>query len=330
MLEELLKGVKSAALGGHERPDGDCVGSSMGLYLYLKKYYPQIRADIYLEEIPKPYRFILDTREIKSEAPKGKIYDLFICLDCGGAGRLGFSEELFDKAKKTFIIDHHVGSLPFSEGNYVNAKASSTCELVYRLMEKERITREIAEALYLGIVHDTGVFRYSCAAPSTFLAAADLLSKGVDAPALIDSTFYEKTYGQNRILGQALLNGRLYLGGKCIVSVISKREMEDFGVEKTELDGIVNQLGATRGVETSVFMYELSKDTYKVSLRSKKIIDVNETAAHFGGGGHIRAAGCTAKGEPREIIKRLLKELETQFEEADKEGNYGMRNFECI
>ena len=119
MLDRLLKQASSVAIGGHIRPDGDCVGSCMGLYQYIRDNYKDIETDVYLEEIPNSYRFIKATEDIRHEIPEGKIYDLFICLDCGDAQRLGFSGELFEIAKHTLCVDHHVTNGSFAEENYV-------------------------------------------------------------------------------------------------------------------------------------------------------------------------------------------------------------------
>lgn len=158
------------------------MGSCVGLYQYLTDNYGEKEIDIYLEDIPEALHLIPGTEKIKHEIPEGKVYDLFLALDCGDIKRLGFSQPLFENAKDTVCIDHHISNEAFAEHNYIVADASSTSELVYNLLDKEKITREIAEALYVGIVHDTGVFQYSCTAPSTFRMAAELLEKGVDAP----------------------------------------------------------------------------------------------------------------------------------------------------
>ena len=170
----------------------------------------------------------------------------------------------------------------------------------------------------MGIVHDTGVFQYSCATPATFRAAAALLETGIDAPALIESTFFEKTYAQNQVLGRALLESVVFMDGKCIASSVSRSEMEFFGVNEKELEGIVSQLRVTKGVEVAVFMYELEQNVYKVSLRSKKYIDVSKVAQYFGGGGHIRAAGFTMPGTTHDIINNLSKQVELQFEQLEE------------
>lgn len=314
MLNEVLEGKTTVAIAGHIHPDGDCIGSCVGLYLYLKEVYPKIETEVYLEEVPEQFRFLKGTDQIKKEADPGKIYDLFISLDCGDSGRLGFAEEMFKKAHNTFCVDHHISNPHYADVNYVVPDASSTSELIYRLAEKKKITREIAEALYLGIAHDTGVFLYSCTSPETMEAAADLLRTGIDANDIVDRTYYVKSYVQQQILGRAMLESILYFDGRCISSVITKNMMDQYGAKSSDLEGIVSQLRNTQGVEVAIFLYELRENEFKVSLRSRKAVDVSAVAQHFGGGGHVRAAGVTMQGEPEEILDRILTLLEPELE----------------
>ena len=140
---------------------------------------------------------------------------------------MGFSAPLFENASETLCVDHHISNRSFGKNNYIKPDASSTCELVFELMEEEeKITREIAECLYLGLVHDTGVFQYSCTSPETMVVASRLMAKGIDYSKIIHDTYYEKTYVQNQILGRALLESVLFMEGKCIVSVIDKKIMD--------------------------------------------------------------------------------------------------------
>ena len=193
-LDEILQGVKRAGIAGHVRPDGDCTGSCLALYQYLRMYYPEVSTDVYLEEIPNSFHMLTGADEIRHELPEDTGYDVFFALDCGDTKRLGFAGTLFEQAKKTVCIDHHVSNLAFADVNQIVPDASSTSELIYDLLEKERITKEIAEALYLGIVHDTGVFQYSCTKPSYMEVGAGLLRKGIDGRKIIENTFYVKTY----------------------------------------------------------------------------------------------------------------------------------------
>lgn len=318
-LKELLEGKQSVALGGHVRPDGDCVGSTMGLYLYLKENFPQIETDLYLESVPEAYSMIRHTDEVKSELPEGKIYDLFICMDCGDLQRLGFSHKLFIESKQTACIDHHVSNEAFADVNYIVPDASSTSELVYNLLDYDKMSLETAEALYMGIAHDTGIFRYSCTSPETMEAAAQLMRKGVDTAKITDRTYYEKTYIQNQILGKALLESIMVLDQRCIVSVVRLKEMEFFKAKPSDLEGIVSQMRQTKGVEVAMFLHETASQTFKVSLRSKEQVDVSSIAKYFGGGGHVRAAGVTMKGSVHDVINNLTALIEKQLDEKKEQ-----------
>ncbi len=313
MLNHVLSQVNTVAIGGHVRPDGDCVGSCMGLYQYIKKCYPYIKVDVYLEEIPDSFVMFDVVKDIKHEVAEGAIYDLFIALDCADKSRLGFSEHLFDTANYTVCVDHHISNMGFAQENYIVAEASSTAELVFRLMHKEEIDTDIAECLYLGIVHDTGVFQYSCTSPETMEAAAYLMRKNIRANEIIDKTYYEKTYAQNRVLGHALLNSKLTLNNQCIVSYVTKDMMDEFQVKQKDLEGIVSQLRVTQGVEVAIFFYEIGLDEYKVSLRASGDVDVSKVAQVFGGGGHVKAAGLTMKGKVQDIIDALVEQIGKQL-----------------
>ena len=313
MLNRVLQGVNTVAIGGHIRPDGDCVGSCMGLYQYIKNNDSNIKIDVYLEEIPKSFQMFPVVNEIQHEVKKEMVYDLFIALDCADLSRLGFSGVLYEKAKKTFCIDHHISNMAFADDNYIVPEASSTAELVYQLIDKSKITTEIAECLYLGIVHDTGVFQYSSTSPETMEAAADLMRKNIRATEIIDKTYYEKTYPQNLALGKALTDSYLILNEKCIVSFLTKETMNFYGVSSKDLEGIVSQLRVTQGVEVAIFMYELGENEYKISLRASGDVNVSKVAVTVGGGGHVKAAGITMQGQPEEIINKLAEEIGKQL-----------------
>lgn len=317
MLLQALEHAKTVAIGGHMRPDGDCTGACMGVYQYIRTWYPEKEVDVYLEEIPESFHFLKGTEEISYEL-KDREYDLFLSLDCGDAGRLGFSEPAFHRANHTICVDHHISNGGFGEVNYIKPDASSTSELVYELLNKERITKEIAECLYLGIVHDTGVFQYTCTAPETMVVAADLMSKGIDYSRIITDTFYEKTYVQNQILGRALLESVRFMDGQCIVSVISRKVMDFYGATPKDLEGIVSQLRVTKGVKVAIFLYETEAREYKVSLRSDSEVDVSKVASYFGGGGHKKAAGVTMKGTPYDVINNLSGKIEAELLKEQK------------
>ncbi|WP_026666462.1 DHH family phosphoesterase [Butyrivibrio sp. FC2001] len=309
-IDELVKGVKTVAISGHIRPDGDCIGSNMALYLYLKKNYPELKVDVFLENIPDSYKVIAAIDEVNTEYTTDvDSYDVFFALDCGKE-RLGNAEKLFDAAKKTVNIDHHISNQGTGDENYIVPTASSASELVYNCMDSEKLDANIAKAIYMGIITDTGVFKYSNTSPNTMKVAADLISYGFEFGELIDQVFYEKTYVQNQILGRALLESMRIMHGDCIVSVVSRQTMDFYQVTSSDLDGIVSQLLLTKGTECAVFMYEIGSLEYKVSLRSKGKVNVAKIAELFGGGGHARAAGCTMNGTQHDIINSLSEYIE--------------------
>lgn len=310
-LKSKLFGKKTIGIAGHVRPDGDCTGSTLAVYNYIKNNYPDIDVRLYLEPIPNIFKFLQRSEEIKSDYTDEMTFDLFIVLDCSDLARLGNAAKYFENAKETFCIDHHVtNSGTFATDNYIFPKASSTCELVYELLDKGKITKEIAECLYTGMVHDTGVFQYSCTSAKTMNIAGQLMEKGIDYSKIVDETFYTKTFNQNRILGQALLNSKLYLDNQVIASAISQQEMREFDVLPKHLDGIVNQLRITKDVKVALFLYENEDGAFKGSLRVNGEFDAAKVASVFGGGGHVKAAGFSIEGPAEAAISRVLTEIE--------------------
>ena len=318
-IREICKDAERIGISGHIRPDGDCAGSCLGLSLYLKKLFPEKEVKVFLEKPADIFSCIKGFSEIvvlEEGMPKVEPFDVYFALDAR-KDRLGAAEKFFEEAETTVNIDHHVSN---AEGcgtyNYVYPEASSKCELVYELVEEEMLDADIAAALYIGIVHDTGVFRYSCTSPKTMQAAAKLIGTGIDFPKLIEETFYEKTYVQNQIMGRALLESMLIMDGRCIVSYIDKKTMDFYQVTSKDFEGIVSQIKLTKGTDCAVFMYEIRTLEYKVSLRSTDKVNVAKVAEMFGGGGHVRAAGCTMNGTFHDVINNLTVHIEEQLEGA--------------
>lgn len=311
-LDSQLLNVATAAIAGHVRPDGDCVGSCLATYNYIKENYPQIQVDLYLEPIPNIFKFLNRSEEILHDCPEKEPYDLFIAQDCGDTKRLGAAAQYFEQAKRTVCIDHHISNQSFADENYIFPHASSTSELVFELMDEQKLTKEIAECIYVGIIHDTGVFQYSSTSAKTMNIAGKLMEMGINFTEIVDKTFYTKTFNQNRVLGQALVDARLELGGAVITSVVTKKQMEEYEVLPKHLDGIVSQLRVTKDVEAAVFLYE-TEEGYKVSMRSNGRMDVAKIAMEFGGGGHVRAAGVSMEGSAEDILRKILVRMQEQL-----------------
>lgn len=212
-------------------------------------------------------------------------------------------------------VDHHITNPGFADENWIVADASSASELTWEIMEEEKISKHTAEALYMGIAHDTGVFQYSNTSPKTMQIAGSLIAKGINFSQIVDNTFYKKTYIQNQILGRALVESILLLDGRIIVGRVRQKDMEFYGAIPADLDGIVSQLRVTDGVEVAIFLYETGNHQYKVSLRSNGPVDVSAVCAYFGGGGHVKAAGCTMYGTVYDVINNLTLHIEKQLEQ---------------
>lgn len=307
-----LKDAKTIAISGHIRPDGDCVGSVMGLYLYLQKEMPESQIDVYLDKPADIFDCISHIHDIKSGFNVNQTYDAFVVLDTA-PDRLGDAEPIYRNARKKINIDHHISNTGFGDVSVVEPERSSTAELLYDLMRPEMIDEEIAKAIYIGIIHDTGVLRYSNTSPRTLQVVGELIKFGFDFPQIIEETFYEKTYCQTQIMGRAVTESVCFMEDRCIVSMVSRRMMEFYQVTSKDLDGIVNQLQSVRGVDCAIFMYETGESEYKVSMRSNGKVDVSAVAMKFGGGGHVRAAGCTVSGTYQDIIDKLSIEIAEQF-----------------
>ncbi len=318
-IEEVLENVKTVGIGGHVRPDGDCVGSCMALYLYLRENFPRIHTDVYLDKMQPVFSYIDRIDEIKHEAGEEISYDLFITCDVSARHRLAIAGEYFDAAARTVCIDHHVSNAGFAEVNHVRGEVSSACEVLYSLLDPEKISRSVATALYTGIVHDTGVFQYSSTTPDTMRIAGELMKFGFDFSRIIEESFYEKTYVQNQVMGRVLTESLLLLDGKCIVGYLKKRDMDFYGVEGTDLDGVVSQLRLTAGVEVAIFLYELKPQYFKVSLRSNGKVDVSRIAVYLGGGGHVKAAGCELNGSVHDVINNITEQVVLQLQAGGEE-----------
>ena len=307
--EVFTKSIKTCAIVGHVSPDGDAVGSTTALFLYIRKNYPWIDVELYIERPKESLMFLPGLFDAFFDTPEDSVRDLFVSCDVSSIDRLGVAGNLFPLAKKTFCIDHHISNPRFADINVVDADASSCSEVLYGLMDPEKIDLDIATSLYTGIIHDSGVFQYNNTGSRTLRIAADLLDRGVPASRIIDESFNQRTMRQSRILGKVLQESRLYMDGKVIAGSVTLGDMREFDVTKKDLDGIVSELRLVTGVLAAVFIYETEPSVFKVSLRSNGDLDVSRAAGAFGGGGHIKAAGCTITGELSEVRGLLLDEL---------------------
>ena len=315
-LADYLQNIKTVAIAGHVNPDGDCVGSCMGVWLYLRDNFPEITADVYMQPVRQAFSYIEGLGQIHTECDTEKTYDLLILLDISSKDRIGVAAPYLETAGKILCLDHHITNRGQYTWLYNDPEASSTSEVVYRFLQPDKISKACAEALYTGIAHDTGIFQYSCTSPETMRIAAALMEKGIAFSEIVDRSFYQKTYAQNQLMGRTLMESILLMEGKCIVGIVRQKELDFYGLSAEDLDGIVSQLRNTEGAEVAIFLYETAFQTFKVSLRSKSFVDVSKIAMVFGGGGHVRAAGCTMQGTPYDVVNNISLYVEEQIKRA--------------
>ena len=309
---QLIDAADTIAIIGHKHPDGDCIGSNLAMYNYITENFKGKTVDVYDEICSTSFKILSGYRKIKHEAAD-KRYDLAISIDVSDIDRLGSFKELYSTAISTVCIDHHVSNKGFGDFCYIVPDSSSACEAMCDLLDLDKISEKTANCLYLGIIHDTGVFKYSSTSKATMELAGLLIEKGAKPEIIIDGTFYKKSYKQNQLMSRVILDSELYEGGRIIFGHITKELFKECKCSTMDTDGIVEQLRLTDGVEVAVFAYQLTKDTIKFSLRAKSYVDVNAIASEFGGGGHVRAAGFETKLTFEDALEKVIQLAKKQL-----------------
>lgn len=311
-LDEILEEIKKAesiVLLTHETPDGDAIGSSLGMKLALKKIGKE--ADLIVTKYARTFNFLPNIEEIKTTSDVEK-YDLAISLDCATIKRID-NREYFDKAKKTISIDHHGSNEMYADINYVNPVAPACSEIVLTMLSyfNIEIDKEIGTCLMMGIITDTGGLQYPSTTADTFEYAAELLRKGVDIADICRRTLQEKTKSNFELQKIIMENLELLEDGKLAFSYVTKQDLLDVKAEEGDHEGLVNIGRSIEGVEVSAFIrQEEDENIFKISMRSNGKINVSDICLMFGGGGHPRAAGAKVKGTVEQIKEKIIKEVE--------------------
>ena len=286
----------SFALSTHINPDGDAIGSELGLYLFLTELGKSVKV-FNTDTVPNNYKFLPCWNSIEGvNAVEAYRPEVLVVLDASTLERIG------KKLSKTLLpihklvnIDHHATAEAFGDINLIMPSASSTSEIVYKLIKCHQtpITKACALCLYTGLMFDTGCFRYSNTTPETHRIAAELIEIGEFAPDEVYRHVYEQLpVAKIRLSSEVLSTLQVTDDGK-IASVYATQEMfRKTGTTADAVEGFVNQIQAIAGVEVALCVSEMHDRSTKVSLRSQGRVDVSQLAAEFEGGGHARAAGC--------------------------------------
>lgn len=309
---QLIHERKSFILAGHTGPDGDSIGSCFGLAWALEKLGKKV--NVVLEPFPPKFN-IIPGRKFVYTGPLEKLeVDVLIAMDCADAERLGPAKPLFERAKHTICIDHHETNNGFADYNYLEFKASSAAEMVFRLIEKLTVPDEnIASAIYAGILSDTGGFRYNATAKSTMETAAHLMDMGIPFTEIYNELMHKHRFAAGKAMGMVLNNCLQSMDGRIVYSYMTRDMLASVGADPSDLDGVVEYLMDTRGADAACLVYEKhTAPQVKVSLRSQGP-NVGHVAVELGGGGHHLAAGATVKGTIEAIIKEVLDLLEQEI-----------------
>lgn len=287
----LINNSQNICIAGHKAPDGDCIGSVMALYEFLKPLNKELTVCID-GTIPFNYKTFVD-EEIIAKEYDDKEYDLLFILDCSDAERLGKFKGVFNNAKKSVCIDHHKTNQSFADINIIDSSMSSTGELLYDILmtSGQRLTTKTATYIYIAILTDTGKFSYSNTSSDTHKKTAELIDLGVDV-AYIDNTVYNsKPANVVRAFIDCISKIELHYSNKFGITFITKDILQNNNVDMSDIDGVVEFIREIKEVEVSCVLKEYEEKNTKVSLRSKGDIDVSLISVKFGGGGHAKAAG---------------------------------------
>jgi phosphoesterase RecJ-like protein len=302
----------------HENPDGDSLGSILAMRLALEQLGKE--GVMYLSgdtPLPTEYRF-MPLEGVQRTLPDDMADRVVLALDCANKRRIGPDETLLDRSPLVIDIDHHHDNTRFGDVNVIVPSASSTGEVLRDLFREldVKLTPEIAEALYIALVTDTGRFQYANTTPKTLRVAAELVECGADVHRVFQVVYENVAFAKLKLLARALERARVYEGGRMIVSHLERSDFEAAGAEEPFSEGIIDYLRAVEGAEIAALIREpLSQNgpSHRVSLRTRaEDIDVSAIARKSGGGGHRQAAGFSSESSVEEITDFVRREFLAQ------------------
>lgn len=299
----------SFLLACHQNPDGDALGSALALAHVLKAHGKDV-AVVCEGGMAESYRFIPE-QETVQESTQRRDFDVGMLIDCEGLRRAGSVADAVASARIGACIDHHIPDDQFGEIRVVDPEAASTAELVLRLLEENDVPvdQTVATQLMIGLVNDTGAFRFANTKPQTFRAAARLTELGASPSAIAREVYETRPVNGLRLLGRVLSSLELACDGKVVWACIRKSDLTELGTTDSDTDGIVNYVGYAQGTVVAMLFRQVGESEVRVSLRSRDGFDVNRVARAFDGGGHSAAAGCTLKMPIESACKAVLDEV---------------------
>ncbi len=309
-IKKLFLEKKRFFLSTHLYPDGDALGSLVGLAIVLKNQGKLVKMGLGEKEpLPPHYLFLPELDEIVY--PDSQVFgeEVFVALDCASMARLGGWAEKAKKAEHLINLDHHMSNEKFGSLNLVEVKSSSTSELVFGILKELgfKLNKKAALAFYVGILTDTGRFQYANTSERTFEVARELIGYGLDTFQIFQNVYENYSFGCLKLLG--LMLKRAQMEGSLIFSYLTQKDLGKFNVRLSETENYIDFLRLNRDSKLVVLFKELPDGRWKVSLRSKKGVYSHLIASRFGGGGHPGAAGFTATLSKRKVLDLIKEDL---------------------
>lgn len=304
---EVIRQSQTICVVGHIRPDGDCIGSQLGLTLALRAEGKQ--AVCWNEDpLPQKYRF-LDPDRYFEQPRTGEQFDLVIATDCASYERLGKAGEYAAQRKLLINIDHHASNTRYGDLNWVSAREPSTGELIFRLLKIARwpITKQIADCLFTAVSTDTGSFQYSTTRPGTFHVGAELVTRGANLAKITNEVYQSYPLSRARLLKHVYSKFKLTHDDRIAYFWLKKADLARTGAESNDTEGLIDHIRAIEPVVVACVFEEVDSEVTRISLRSKSDqVNVSDICAQFGGGGHFAAAGAHIPGRPLSVQRRVV------------------------
>ena len=306
--------ANSALIFCHSRPDGDTLGCAMAIKLFMEKQGKT--ADIVCDSpIPQKFWFIETAKEIKTVERITSEYDVHLAVDCSTERMLGDNYGLFCRTDKTINIDHHISNTKYAEYNYVQDRGAC-CEIVYELLKELNATfdKDVATSLMLGLSTDTGHFMHSNVSSDTLRIASELVASGADIHDIGYRMFKSQTKSRALLQAKIMSEMKFFSDDKIAMITVMQSDLEKFGATTDLTEGFIDYPLSISGVEVAVSVLESKENCFKISLRSKGKVNVNEIASAFGGGGHVLASGCMICGFYEDVKDKIIRAINISLE----------------
>jgi phosphoesterase RecJ-like protein len=310
IIERIVEGIRGSqhiCVVGHVRPDGDCIGSQLGIALALIDQGKRVVC-WNEDKVPQKLAFLDSEKMIQPPSP-GQKFDCVIATDSASLERLGRVGECIQKRKLFINIDHHASNTRYADINWVSARESSTGELIFRLLKAAGwpVTAPIADCLFTAVSTDTGSFQYPSTRPATYHTAAELVACGADLAKVCNEVYQSYPLSRVRLLQHVYNHFRLTHQNRVAYFWLKKSDYARTGADPADSEGLIDHIRAIQPVLVACVFEELEPELTRISLRSKtEGVNVNEIASQFGGGGHHAAAGARISGKPHSVQYRVL------------------------